>query len=73
MGEDKGEKVVVEYSDDKELSAEILAKALMKDGVPVEMVKRRGRGILVFKLNDVLYREDEYPYLVARVSRKRRV
>ncbi len=73
MGEDKGEKVVVEYSDDKELSAEILAKALMKDGVPVEMVKRRGRGILVFKLNDVLYREDEYPYLVARVSRRRRV
>ncbi len=73
MGEDKGEKVVVEYTDDKELSAEILAKALMKDGVPVEMVKRRGRGILVFKLNDVLYREDEYPYLVARVSRKRRV
>ena len=72
MGEDKGEKVVVEYTDDKELSAEILAKALMKDGVPVEMVKRRGRGILVFKLNDVLYREDEYPYLVARVSRKRR-
>ncbi len=73
MGEDKGEKVVVEYSDDKELSAEILAKALIKDGVPVEMVKRRGRGILVFKLNDVLYREDEYPYLVARVSRRRRV
>jgi len=73
LGEDKGEKVVVEYTDDKELSAEILAKALMKDGVPVEMVKRRGRGILVFKLNDVLYREDEYPYLVARVSRKRRV
>ena len=73
MGEDRGEKVVVEYSDDKELSAEILAKALMKDGVPVEMVKRRGRGILVFKLNNVLYREDEYPYLVARVSRKRRV
>ncbi|MCE4619794.1 MAG: hypothetical protein F7C33_02095 [Desulfurococcales archaeon] len=73
MGEDREEKVVVEYSDDKELSAEILAKALMKDGVPVEMVKRRGRGILVFKLNDVLYREDEYPYLVARVSRKRRV
>ena len=66
------EPVIIEYSEDRELSAEILAKALMKDGVPVEMVKRRGRGILVFKLNDVLYREDEYPYLVARVSPRRR-
>ena len=66
------EPVIIEYSEDRVLSAEILAKALMKDGVPVEMVKRRGRGILVFKLNDVLYREDEYPYLVARVSPRRR-
>lgn len=65
-------RVVVEYTEDKELSAEILAKALMKDGVHVDMVKREGRGILVFKLNDVLYREDEYPYLVARVSPRRR-
>lgn len=67
-----GEKVIIEYSDDRSLSAEILAKSLAKDGVPVEMVKREGRGILLFRLNNVIYREEDFPYLVARVSRKRR-
>ena len=63
------DKIIVEYSEDKELSASILAGALEKDGVPVEYRKVKGRGLLIFKLRNLSYREEEYPYLVAKIRR----
>ena len=64
------DRIVVEYSEDRELSASTLARALEKEGVSIEMKKIRGRGLLLFKLNNLIFREEEYPYLVARIIEK---
>jgi len=66
------DKIIVEYSEDKEISASTLASALEKDGISVEMRKRKGRGLLLFKLNNLTYKEEEYPYLVAKISKRNR-
>ncbi len=64
------DKIVVEYSEDRELSASTLARALEKEGVSIEMKKIRGRGLLLFKLNNLTFKEEEYPFLVARVMKR---
>lgn len=64
-------KVVIVYSEDRALSAEVLGKALAHSrhtDAEVEYRKAEGRNLLEFWLDGIIrYREDEYPLLVAEL------
>lgn len=61
------DKIIVEYSEDKALKAASLSYPLKDKGLRIEMRRVSGKGVLLFKINKLFYREEDYPYMVARV------
>ncbi len=64
-------RLVIAYSPDRALTAEVLGKAIQHGrkqvSVDVEYVEVEGRGILYFRFDGLRYEEDEFPYIVAQL------
>lgn len=64
------DEIIVEYSEDKYAKAKTLSQALKRKGYRVRYKRVDGKGVLLFKINKLFYKESDYPYMVAMLMKR---